>query len=68
MIDPTSIRSIDPPGGGESLNIMLSPCGTKIWVCIDGCAVFRYRNLNSITIDDQRLALGDDTGHEEPTL
>ena len=56
MIDPTLINSIDPPPGGEHLNIQISPCGTKIWVCIDGTAVFRYRNLKGITIDDQRPA------------
>ncbi len=56
MIDPTLINSIDPPPGGETLNIQISPCGTKIWVCIDGTAVFRYRNLKGITIDDQRPA------------
>ena len=54
MIDPTLITSIDPPRGGEHLNVMISPCGTKIWICIDGCAVFRYRHLSEITIDDQR--------------
>lgn len=54
MIDPTLITSIDPPTGGEHLNIMISPCGTKVWVCIDGSCVFRYRGLSVITIDDQR--------------
>ena len=56
MIDPTLINSIDPPPGGERLNIQISPCGTKVWVCIDGTAVFRYRNLKGITVDDQRSA------------
>ena len=54
MIDPTLITSTDPPPGGEHLNIMISPCGTKIWLCIDGSCVFRYRHLSEITIDDQR--------------
>lgn len=35
MIDPTLITSVDPPPGGDHLNIQISPCGTKIWVCID---------------------------------
>lgn len=51
MIDPTKITSIDPPPGGEHLNIMISACGTKLWVCIDGAAVFRYRGLKRITLD-----------------
>ena len=61
MIDPSLITSVDPPPGGERLNIQISPCGTKIWVCIDGANVFRYRNLKGITIDDQRapVALDD---------
>ena len=54
MTDPSLITSVDPPPGGDHLNIQISPCGTKIWVCIDGANVFRYRNLESITIDDQR--------------
>ena len=54
MIDPTAVTSIDPPPGGEHLNIMISACGTKVWVCIDGTAVFRYRNLQKITIEDLR--------------
>ena len=62
MIDPTLINSIDPPPGGERLNVQISPCGTKIWVCIDGTAVFRYRNLKGITIDDQRPKQGHDHG------
>ena len=53
---PSLITSVDPPPGGEHLNIQISPCGTKIWVCIDGANVFRYHNLKGITIDDQRLA------------
>lgn len=52
MLDPTLITSIDPPPGGERLNIQISPCGTKIWVCIDGTAVFRYRNLKGITLEN----------------
>ena len=68
MIDPTLIRSIDPPTGGEHLNVMVSACGTKVWVCIDGVAVFRYRNLRKITIDDQRAALVEEQEAEEPTL
>ena len=56
MIDPSLITSVDPPPGGDHLNIQISPCGTKIWVCIDGANVFRYRNLKGITIDDQRPA------------
>ncbi len=56
MIDPSLITSVDPPPGGDHLNIQISPCGTKIWVCIDGTNVFRYRNLKGITIDDQRPA------------
>ncbi len=55
MFDPTLITSIDPPPGGERLNIQISPCGTKIWVCIDGTAVFRYRGLTSITLENQPL-------------
>ena len=55
MIDPTAITSIDPPPGGEHLNIMISACGTKVWVCIDGTAVFRYRNLKKITLEDHRI-------------
>ena len=47
---------MDPPPGGDHLNIQISHCGTKIWVCIDGTSVFRYRNLKGITIDDQRPA------------
>ncbi len=54
MIDPSLITSVDPPPGGDHLNIQISPCGTKIWVCIDGANVFRYRNLKGFTIDDQR--------------
>lgn len=56
MIDPSLITSVDPPPGGERLNIQISPCGTKIWIwiCIDGANVLRYRNLKSITIDDRR--------------
>lgn len=54
MIDSTAITSIDPPPGGEHLNIMISACGTKVWVCIDGTAVFRYRNLKKITLEDLR--------------
>ena len=56
MINPKAVKSIDPPPGGETLNIQISPFGTKIWVCIDGTAVFRYRNLKGITIDDLRSA------------
>ena len=56
MINPENVKSIDPPPGGEHLNIQISPCGTKIWVCIDGANVFRYRNLKGITIDDLRSA------------
>lgn len=56
MIDPLLITSVDPPPGGDHLNIQISPCGTKIWVCIDGANVFRYRNLKGITIDDLRSA------------
>ena len=62
MIDPSLITSVDPPPGGEHLNIQISPCGTKIWVCIDGANVFRYRNLKGITIDDQRPNQGPDHG------
>lgn len=54
MTDPTRVTSIDPPPGGEHLNIMISACGTKVWVCIDGVAVFRYRGLAQVTIDDHR--------------
>lgn len=54
MINPEEIGSIDKPPGGEHLNIQISQCGTKVWVCIDGAAVFRYRNLKEITVDDQR--------------
>ena len=54
MINPEEVGSIDKPPGGEHLNIQISPCGTKVWVCIDGVAVFRYRNLKRITLDDQR--------------
>ena len=60
MIDPSLITSVDPPSGGEHLNIQISPCGTKIWVCIDGANVFRYRNLKGITIDDQREPVASD--------
>ena len=61
MIDPLLITSVDPPPGGDHLNIQISPCGTKIWICVDGANVFRYRNLKGITIDDQRelVASGD---------
>ena len=48
MIDPSLITSVDPPLGGDHLNIQISPCGTKIWVCIDGANVFRYRNLKGL--------------------
>lgn len=54
MINPELVKSIDPPPDGEHLNIQISEDGTKIWICIDGCAVFRYRRLKNITIDDQR--------------
>lgn len=54
MIDPEQIGCIDGPPGGEHLNVQISPCGTKIWVCIDGSCVFRYRGLSTITVDDQR--------------
>lgn len=60
MIDPSLITSVDPPSGGEHLNIQISPCGTKIWVCIDGANVFHYRNLKGITIDDQREPVASD--------
>jgi hypothetical protein len=53
MIDPTKVGSIDPPSGGEHLNILISDCGTKVWVCIDGAAVFRYRNLRKITMENR---------------
>ena len=60
MIDPSLITSVDPPPGGDHLNIQISPCGTKIWVCIDGANVFRYLNLKGITIDDQREPVASD--------
>lgn len=60
MIDPSLITSVDQPPGGDHLNIQISPCGTKIWVCIDGANVFRYRNLKGITIDDQREPVATD--------
>ena len=53
MIDPTLVNSIDPPPGGEHLNIQISDDGSKIWICIDGTAVFRYRGLKAITLENQ---------------
>lgn len=40
---------------GESLNVMVDAIGNKVWVCIDGEAVFRAKNLKAVTFDDQRL-------------
>lgn len=53
MIDPSLITSVDPPPGGEHLNIQISDDGSKIWICIDGTAVFRYRGLKAITLENQ---------------
>lgn len=57
MINPELIKFVDQPEGGECLNVQISPCGTKVWVCIDGSCVFRYRGLSTITVDDQREPL-----------
>ena len=53
MINPEAVKSIDPPPGGETLNIQISDDGSKIWICIDGTAVFRYRGLKAITLENQ---------------
>ena len=53
MIDPSLITSVDPPPGGERLNIQISDDGSKIWICIDGTEVFRYCGLKAITLENQ---------------
>ena len=53
MIYPSLITSVDPPPGGDHLNIQISDDGSKIWICIDGTAVFRYRGLKAITLENQ---------------
>jgi hypothetical protein len=71
MIDPQKIGSIDPPTGGERLNILISDCGTKIWICIDGAAVFRYRKLKKITMQNltgKPLPVDDESDELEVTV
>ena len=53
MIDPSLVTSVDPPPGGDHLNIQISDDGSKIWICIDGTVVFRYRGLKAIMLENQ---------------
>lgn len=40
---------------GETLNILTDAINGKLWVCIDGIAVFRAKNLEKITIHDTNV-------------
>ena len=38
----------------EIVGIQISPCGTKVWVCVNGVAVLRIRHIRQIELTDMR--------------